>query len=243
MNSIFKTLLNPLIQLFAFFGHEFSFTNKAEGFPGYVKKAKKSGVDVNDWEEEQLGWIPALPILKQVVSPFVKPDSVICELGPGTGRWSRHIIKLIPKGRLFIVDHSKWIIRFLKQYFSSYSNVEPRKCDSCSLPLKDSEIDLFFSAGTFIAFKLGFFLAYAGEISRVLKPGGLCIIDFLDINSQEGWNHFLKHSCENGFCYSYHSENVIERLFLQFGLKIERRFQLNKSKFLILRKEIEKTEQ
>src|SRR5437763_13890095 len=86
---------------------------KAEGFIGYVEQARKAGLDVNDWQEQVLGWVPAVPQLERVVFPHLRPDSVVVELGPGTGRFSRHLAARLTQGELRLVDPSPYVVRIL----------------------------------------------------------------------------------------------------------------------------------
>ena len=51
-------------------------------------------------------------VFKRAIRPFLKPDSVVMELGPGNGAWSRAILKYIPQGKLITVDYqdvSPWL--------------------------------------------------------------------------------------------------------------------------------------
>ena len=41
---------------------------------------------------------------RKAVLPFLRPDSKVLELGPGTGSWTRAILKYIPHGRLTALD-------------------------------------------------------------------------------------------------------------------------------------------
>lgn len=233
-----KIFVNAILSPFGYKIDRGELDGKAEGFPGYLDEAIKLGMDVNDYEEQKLGWDEALPILEQTTFPYLREDSVVCEIGGGTGRWSRHIIKRIANGELHLVDHSLWMVEFLKKYFTSNPRIYVHLCDSLSLPFKKDEwVDMIFSAGTFIEFKLGLFLLYGKEFYRVLKPGGYCIIEYIDISSSEGWDHFIKHSSDyGGACYEYHTRETIEKAFNYIGFKIKKNIQIGTSIFLIAKK-------
>jgi len=77
---------------------------RPEGFAGYLEAACQAGMDVNDYEEQRLGWRLPLPTLEAIAFPLLRQDSTICEIGPGTGRWSRHLLTQIPTGELHLVD-------------------------------------------------------------------------------------------------------------------------------------------
>src|SRR5262245_41379361 len=93
---------------------------KPEGFPGYLQAARQLGMDVNDYEESQLGWFSARELLEATTFRYLRADAIVCEVGPGTGRFSRYILPRIAQGELHLVDHSPWMVRFLRRYFADH---------------------------------------------------------------------------------------------------------------------------
>ena len=221
------------------FGYDIKRTDsKAEGYPGYLRQANKTGVDVNDWIEANLGWGAELPVLEETVFPYLREDSVVCELGVGTGRWSRHLAKRIPAGELHLVDHSKWLCTFLAKYFSEKPNIYVHLCNSVSLHFsKNSWIDLVFSEGTFIELNLVYFLLYGQDFFRVLKPGGHCIISYNDISSAEQWERFYLNAKQRRLGMTYHAEETIDKLFRSIGFEIAQRYKLDWHTLLVLKKQ------
>lgn len=209
--------------------------DKAEGFPAYVAAARKSGMDVNDYEEQVLGWLLPPPILERVVYPYLRPDSVLCEIGPGTGRWSRHLAAKIPHGQLYLVDHSRWLVEFLTGYFRGTSNVRVVLGDGFTLPFpREQCLDLIFATGTFVEFKLGLFYSYSREFARVLKPGGYAILDYIDPTTLEGWQHLESRTLPG--VYTFHAPRVVDRVFETAKLTVIGRHQVKKSTYLIAQK-------
>ena len=208
------------------------------GFPEYVVEAKKMGMDVNDWQEQVLGWPDkALPILEQTVFPYLRDDSVVCNLGAGTGRWARHVVPRLPKGELHLVDYSPWIVNFVREYFK----LSPRVCvhlnDGCSFPFwNQPSLDLIFSFGTFIALKLGVFYLYSMEFFRVLKPGGYCVIEYIDVTTPEGWEWLEIQSKALPDCYTYYAPEVVERVFSSAGFEIVGSHQIARGTYLVVKK-------
>jgi ubiquinone/menaquinone biosynthesis C-methylase UbiE len=212
-------------------------SEKPEGFPGYLEAAHRLGMDVNEYEEKQLGWYPAETLLEATLFGHVRPHSVVCELGPGTGRFSRYILPRIPRGQLHLVDHSAWMVRFLQGYFRDQSNVVVHQGDGQSLPLAaNGWVDVVFVAGTIIALKLGVIQGYAAEFARVLKPGGLLVFDYLDPTTDDGWAHLHTEGRRLADVYTYHAPEVIDRVLAEAGFEAIERQQLSKSTYVTARR-------
>ena len=208
-----------------------------DGYPAYVSAAARARMDVNDWIEANLGWFPALPILESVAFPYVSEDSRVCEVGVGTGRWSRHIAKRVPLGSLTLVDKSPWVIRFVREYFAHLKNVRAEICDGYSLPLSGpGNTDLVFSQGLFITLKLGHAFIYLKEFGRILKPGGRAIFDFIDPETPSGWAFLEREIARAPDVFAYHSLAAVSRCAEAAGLEVERTHCFGKSTYLITRK-------
>lgn len=211
---------------------------KSEGFEGYVRQAQQAGMDVNDWQEHALGWVPALGVLERIVFPAFQSNWQVIEIGPGTGRYSRFLVqRLQPGGQLYLVDHSPWLVAFLTDYFKRCPNVSVTLNDGFVLPFaRTNWADLVFSAGTLIALKLGAIELYAREFARVLKPGGRVIFDYIDPETPEGWNHLTSQTPFLRSVYTYHAASAIDKVFRSCGFRIDRRVQDGKSTYLIAQK-------
>jgi ubiquinone/menaquinone biosynthesis C-methylase UbiE len=205
---------------------------KPEGFPGYLEAALRLGVDVNDFEEQHLGWYPAQELLEVTTYRHLRSDSVVCEVGPGTGRFSKHIAARIENGELHLVDHSAWMVRFLVDYFRAQPNVHVHLGDGQSLPFeRGSWLDVVFVAGTIVALKLGTIRLYALEFARSLKPGGVVIFDYIDPTTPEGWQHLQTEGARLADVYTYHAPEMIDRVFSAAGFGEFERQQLAKSTY------------
>jgi SAM-dependent methyltransferase len=212
-------------------------SERPEGFSSYLEAAVRAGMDVNDYEEQRLGWRLPRPTLDEVAYPFLRADSTVCEIGPGTGRWSRHILEQIPRGELHLVDPSPWIVRFLAGYFGGAPNVHAYVNDGQSLPFgREGWLDLVFSANTFVELKLGVIWLYVRDFARALKSGGYVVVDYVDPTTTEGWQHLANQPGDMAPVYTFHASEVIDRVFQSAGLAIERRQQVGKSTFVVARR-------
>jgi SAM-dependent methyltransferase len=223
------------------FGYELRdkvLSERPEGFSGYLDAACQAGMDVNDYEEQRLGWRLPLPTLETVLFPLMREDARVCEIGPGTGRWSRHILVRIPKGELHLVDASPWLARFLGSYFRHAPNVYAHVNDGQSLPFAERRewLDVIFSANTFVELKLGVIWLYARDFVQALKPGGYAVVDYVDPTTAEGWEHLMTQPADMAGVYTFHAPEVIYAVFRTAGLNVERRYQVGKSTFVIARR-------
>jgi SAM-dependent methyltransferase len=237
--------LRPLVErgasvLLGPFGYEVRdrvLAERPEGFPGYLAEARAAGLDVNDYEEQRLGWRLPRPALDQLLFPHLQPDSRVCEIGPGTGRWSRHIVPRLPRGELHLVDRSPWMVRFLADYFRDCPTVHAHLGDGRSLPFPDGGwLDAVFSANTLVELELGMIYLYACDFARVLKPDGVVVADYIDPTTPEGWQHLLTQPPDLAPVYTFHAPDVLDRVLDAAGLRVLARDQVGKSTFVTARR-------
>lgn len=111
------------------------------------------------------------------VWPFVHPDKIAVEIGPGGGRWTRY---LLPCRILYVVDHYQELIDELRRCFHAPNMQFVRNSGTDFPGIEKSSVDLVFSYGTFVHFSLAMIEDYLTEIATILKPGGDCIIQYAD---------------------------------------------------------------
>lgn len=203
-----------------------------------IMEAKKCGMDPNEYGIQILGWEAPTTILEQTISPYIQEHSIVCEIGSGTGRYSGQLPSKIPAGELHLIDSSPQIIGFLQEYFKKNQNVHVHHNDGYVLPFSQNNwLDLIFSYGTFVALELSNFYQYSQEFFRCLKPGGICALEYIDITTQEGWNFMTEIAPDpRYFFYTFHSAEVIDRVFLVNGFEPIRRYQQGKSTYALFKK-------
>ena len=215
-------------------------TRKAEGFPEWLRKADEAGMDVNDYICSKMG--SPVPTLEMFVFPYLKgiKDPVFCEIGIGTGRWSRDIAGELRKHgnwKLYLIDHSPWIINFLANYFEKEKNMIPLLNDGLTLPIEESRsVDIAFSNGTFIEFNLPTICSFSHEFKRVLKNNGYAIFNYIDIDTTVGYNHLKTQTSVLNSCFTYHSAFTIDRIFTEAGFELIKREVLGNSTYIVFRK-------
>jgi ubiquinone/menaquinone biosynthesis C-methylase UbiE len=237
-NSILKFGKKLVETAIALFGYSLvPLIQGAEGFPVYAKSAANLGMDINDYLEQKLDWGISRPVFEKLILPLVG-NGRICEIGLGSGRWSRHFVNEMPNTvrELVLVEPSKWLCTFLQSYFNGNPNISILRGDGTSIPVQQSSwADLAFSSGVFIDINLGFYILYGSEFFRILKPGGYVALNYLDIDTPEGWNFFLTHP-EMCNTFTYHSTGTVDKVFSHVGFHIIERHQTEKSMWIILQK-------
>lgn len=121
--------------------------SKCEGFDHYVQSAQSAGMDVNDWLESELGWPDGKAIVEKHVVRHLKSDSVVCEVGSGTGRHAKHIAEHLTAGSLHLYDHSSYLQKFLVNYFRDDPAVQVHQSDGLKIDCSDDTVDLVFRQG------------------------------------------------------------------------------------------------
>ncbi len=212
-----------------------------EGFAAYYAEAQRLGKDLNDYLEEDMSWGDCYHLIEPTTFPWMKADSVVLELGAGSGRWSRHLLGRLAGGHLHLVDNSPWKVNFLREYFHAEANVSVHLNDGHTLTdFDDESVDLVCSYGTFIYFQLGQFYRYGQEFFRVLRPGGHVVLDFIDIDTDTGWKWLEDHSSEEwANCFTYYPPDVVEHLFQHVGFEVVKsRDYIEDFNYIVLRKPV-----
>jgi ubiquinone/menaquinone biosynthesis C-methylase UbiE len=190
----------------------------------FCREAAKLGMDVNDYLEQNLEWTRVRPLVERAVLPYLRSDSTVCELGPGTGRWSREVLKALPEGRLELVDQSPWFVNFLTDYFQSDPRVHIHQNNGHTLPFPERSIDLVLSFGTFLGLKVGTVYRYAAQFHRVLRPGGHFVLEYLDPETPEGWKWLMEQfeGHDHPGSLTCYTPKIMAALFSEAGLEIVR---------------------
>jgi ubiquinone/menaquinone biosynthesis C-methylase UbiE len=111
------------------------------------------------------------------VLPYVKPDLVALEIGPGGGRWTRYLLGF---RRLYVVDYHAELLQELRRNFDR-PNMQFIVNNGTDFPgVPDHSVDYVLSIGCFVHFESHLIAAYLKNIARILKPGGSVFITYAD---------------------------------------------------------------
>jgi SAM-dependent methyltransferase len=113
------------------------------------------------------------------IAPFVGPDKVCLEIGPGGGRWTQF---LVGARELILVDLNPEFFEYLRGRFPEAAPrmrfYETSGYELGGVP--DASVDFVFSFGTFVHIEPEGIDAYLGELRRVLRPGGIASLQYAD---------------------------------------------------------------
>jgi hypothetical protein len=106
-------------------------------FQEWIAKAQEQHRDPNDVADET--WGNVRPLIDQYYAPHLAPDKTVLELGPGSGRITRHLIDRCDK--LIVVEYSDFVIEWTTDYLTAKQrrNFTAIKVSDCHLtPIADA---------------------------------------------------------------------------------------------------------
>jgi SAM-dependent methyltransferase len=133
-------------------------------------------------------------VVKNHLQPYVKPDSVVLEIGAGGGRWTQY---LIGAREVVVAELNPQFFPYLRKRFKDDKH-KLRFYETSGYELNgidSGSIDFVFSFGTFVHIDPEGIDAYLAEIHRVLKPGGHATLQYADrtkpyFNKRDNWDGF-----------------------------------------------------
>ncbi|AZI26794.1 class I SAM-dependent methyltransferase [Pedobacter sp. G11] len=111
-----------------------------------------------------------------VVSLPLKNNSIVADIGAGSGFYTFRVAQRIPKGKIYAVEIQDEAITFLKKKASDdrYANVTVIKGNEQSPNLPANSIDLAFMVDVY--HELQYPAAYLSALKKALKPNGQLLL-------------------------------------------------------------------
>jgi len=140
-----------------------------------------------------------------IVLPYLNKSSDVLEIACGIGRVSRFIA---PRCRhLHCSDILDEALATARTHLANFPNVSFDKLSGYNLAGYDSEsFDCVYSFATFFHFDFELVVAYFPEIKRVLKRGGIAIIEFKQWNGNNDVVQLLNKIEQQGGLKVYQTE-------------------------------------
>jgi SAM-dependent methyltransferase len=143
-----------------------------DAFKRWIAKGTETGQDPNDLADQDWGTDLLAESVERHYLPHVTPDSTVVEVGPGTGRLSRHLI-----GRchhLILLETSRVACDWLRGYLAGRGSFEVHQIDGWpDFPLPDSTADAVFANGVVEHLPTEELYWHLREWRRLLKPAAL----------------------------------------------------------------------
>jgi len=115
-------------------------------------------------------------LLLALVSLPLKNNSIVADIGAGSGFYTFRVAQRIPKGKIYAVEIQDEAITFLKKKASDdrYANVAVIKGNEQSPNLPANSIDLAFMVDVY--HELQYPAAYLTALKKALKPNGQLLL-------------------------------------------------------------------
>lgn len=190
-------------------------------FERWISEAKSKGIDPNDvgdieWENDALS-----RGLDEFYLPRISETAVVLELGPGSGRLSRHLVGKVKN--LVLVDYSPAVTKWLTTYLNGKGDHEVRLIETPGLPgMPPRSVDVAFAHGVVEHFDQEVLVAFLVDLERVLKPGAQFVFTFNDLSSPEARKYLTDAggvATPNRF--RFYEPAALERLGHMFGFRVD----------------------
>lgn len=167
-----------------------------EEFARWIAEAKAAGLDPNDMGDRD--WRGnALEAASRHLFPRITPQSVVLELGPGSGRYTRHVL---PRCReMVLVDYSELVCGWLREYLRGKGRFLVHHIDRPVLAeVPAGSVDFAFANGVFEHIDPDETDLFLQEFHRVLRPGGILWFNFDNFMSPGGLRWFKEEAAPPG---------------------------------------------
>jgi SAM-dependent methyltransferase len=177
-------------------------------FKNWIAEAEASGRDPNDVGD--VDWGDMRETLETYYYPYINSDSVVLELGPGSGRVTRHIIGRCRE--MILVDYSPVVCDWLGRYLEGKGSYRIAHIEKPLLAaVQNGSVDTVIANGVFEHIDMDDLFCFLQEFYRVLRPEGVVSFNFDNIMSSGGIAWFRKYRGQPGsrcIFRFYHPESI-----------------------------------
>jgi len=138
-----------------------------------------------------------------------KEKPVILEVAPGSGVVTRILLDKYANTNIFGLDSSPQMLAYLKKKYKkeiAAGNLKLTEGDALHIPYPDKKFDLVISLRLLIHYNKP--NTYLKEMARVLKPGGLLVVDTHNFFRADLpvviYKRYIKNSLKKSKVYSYY---------------------------------------
>ncbi len=140
----------------------------------------------DDWgSEDYVRWV-----IESFAAPYSSGQETVLELGPGGGRYTKHLADLCAS--LICVDVSSEMLARLSWRFTDRSHLVYWKNGGHDLQgIAPDSVDFAFAWNVMVQIAVEDVFGYLRELRRVLRPGGRATFNYAEFSHAKGWQCFL----------------------------------------------------
>lgn len=191
-------------------------------FKNWIERSGTEGIDPNDIGDQDWGNDQLAQVLDRHYLAYIRPEHTVLELGPGTGRLTRHLI-----GRcrvIELIDNSAFVIQWMTTYLAGKCEFRAHQLKTEAMPdIADESVDVALAHGVFEHLDFDETANFLEEFHRVLKPGGIVSFNYNTLHNGAGADWFRGHRRGMGkrCIFRFYTPDFMERLadFSGFGVK------------------------
>jgi SAM-dependent methyltransferase len=158
-----------------------------EQFTRWVDEARATATDPNDIGDREWGTDRLDHALEAYYLPAARGARVV-ELGPGTGRLTRHIVGIAE--HLTLLDLSDFVCSWIDEYLTGHSNYEVHRITGAEAPMIPADsVDAVFAHGVMEHLDTDQIYWFFRDFQRILVPGGRVVFNFDSATSEGGISH------------------------------------------------------
>ncbi|MFH1080468.1 MAG: class I SAM-dependent methyltransferase [Pseudomonadota bacterium] len=186
MASVLRTKIKKIFSVLGF-GDRSNYKETWNQLAGNYSGAKMFVAGYEDEAQFELTANHTVDILERYAG--IKPEDVVLEIGCGVGRVGKVLSKRVT--RWIGTDISGNMLAYAAQRLKGFENIELKELSTVGLKeIPDQSIDLVYCTVVFMHLLEWDRYRYVAESFRVLKTGGRCFFDNVDIISDHGWEVF-----------------------------------------------------
>lgn len=196
--------------------------------PAMIQAAAQAGIYIGDYAEAQWGEVgSAKSMVETLCLPNLQQASTILEVGPGTGRYTKLMLEKIPQGKAHLFELDPYWKNFLGTYFSGDSRVILHSANGYSYETVASDsVDLYCANAVFVYTRPMLTYRNLMEAVRVVKPNGVIIFDFFDLDETEDALGFIEtNTFPEPDYWSLDSLAFFTHFMAQRGCKLEQTYR------------------
>jgi hypothetical protein len=179
--------------------------------------------DLVRFKQEQLIGGSYRKLFYQAILPHIKSDSMVLEIGPGRGSWTKAIIKFLPNGQITTVDFQD-VQPWLKPEKYQGRLICIQVADNSFQAILENHFDFAFSIGVLCHHNQADIKEILVNTLSKMKRGGIALHHYSDWNKLEkyGWKKGkvpldFKKKPDNEIWWPRNNKNIMAELAQQAG--------------------------